>query len=117
MNLHFYYALCSKFLQPPQEPENWTSVRNATEKPPKCIQKSYFSRFTPVLSGQEDCLYLNVYTQKVCRKLSNCYLKNLIRIASYFAIFFLYNYTSFYRLIRHLSSRIGYDGSNYNFNE
>lgn len=44
-------------LQPPQGPELWTGVFNARHEGPICIQQ--IQAFT---LGQEDCLYLNVYT-------------------------------------------------------
>ena len=42
----------------PQPPSSWEGTRNATVQSPMCSQGS------PV-SGQEDCLYLNVFTQSV----------------------------------------------------
>ncbi|XP_018575847.1 esterase E4-like [Anoplophora glabripennis] len=45
----------------PEPPEKWEGVLDATQDGPVCIQKNYFFA-NPVVEGQEDCLYLNVYT-------------------------------------------------------
>ncbi|KAJ8920752.1 hypothetical protein NQ315_004892 [Exocentrus adspersus] len=45
-----------------QPPEKWEGVRSATREGPFCIQKNYLFA-NPSVEGQEDCLYLNVYTQ------------------------------------------------------
>lgn len=37
---------------------------NATQDGPMCLQKNYLE-FQPQIQGQEDCLYLNVYTPSV----------------------------------------------------
>ncbi len=44
--------------QPPQPHAPWTKPRDATTRPPRCVQR------TPgvPLASQEDCLYLNVHT-------------------------------------------------------
>ncbi|XP_068622348.1 esterase FE4-like [Battus philenor] len=44
----------------PQEPENWSGVRDATKPGNKCVQINPYNPST--LVGSEDCLYLNVYT-------------------------------------------------------
>lgn len=44
----------------PQEPENWTGIRDATQPGSKCCQINPFSIGSA--EGSEDCLYLNVYT-------------------------------------------------------
>ncbi|XP_076671985.1 uncharacterized protein LOC143371011, partial [Andrena cerasifolii] len=41
----------------PIEADPWTGVLNATDEPPACIQHVFIRTI-----GQEDCLYLNVYT-------------------------------------------------------
>lgn len=46
---------------PPEPPAAWSGVRNASGRSPACAQGS------PV-RGQEDCLFLNVWTQKVDRE-------------------------------------------------
>uniref|UniRef100_A0A8C5PL10 Carboxylic ester hydrolase n=1 Tax=Leptobrachium leishanense TaxID=445787 RepID=A0A8C5PL10_9ANUR len=54
----------------PQPPEPWTSIRNASEHPPMCIQSSkLLEDRTDALKGKfislrlsEDCLMLNIYT-------------------------------------------------------
>lgn len=48
------------FLQPPEEPESWTCIRDATEPGNKCCQLNPYSNTS--IDGSEDCLYLNVYT-------------------------------------------------------
>ncbi|KAK7602464.1 hypothetical protein V9T40_008053 [Parthenolecanium corni] len=46
----------------PQTPLTWDGVRDATKPPPKCVQiEQFFLKGSSVI-GQEDCLYLNVYT-------------------------------------------------------
>jgi bile salt-stimulated lipase len=42
----------------PVPPENWTGIKNATKFGPICPQSDYTFKVT----GQEDCLYLNVFT-------------------------------------------------------
>ncbi len=52
--------------QDPIEPSFWKDVRDATEFPPRCIQSNVMpGRNTSHLIGQEDCLYLNVFTPQV----------------------------------------------------
>ncbi|XP_069672214.1 carboxylic ester hydrolase-like [Periplaneta americana] len=45
--------------QPPRPPKPWTGVLDATEEAPMCIQTS---RMPGLVNGQEDCLYMNIYT-------------------------------------------------------
>ncbi|XP_045506360.1 juvenile hormone esterase-like [Colias croceus] len=45
----------------PKPKQPWTGVRQAKEHGPICFQYNVFSR-PPVNTGEEDCLYLNVYT-------------------------------------------------------
>ncbi|CAH1398685.1 unnamed protein product [Nezara viridula] len=47
--------------RPPEEPEPWTGIRNATEHGPFCIQYNMF-HLNPKVIGSEDCLYLSVFT-------------------------------------------------------
>jgi len=45
---------------PPEDPANWTGIRDASKFSPECPQTSHFDgKFT----GNEDCLYLNVFKQ------------------------------------------------------
>lgn len=54
--------------EPPQEPDKWNGIRDAAIAPPECIQMDFlFSKQTPV-KGQEDCLYLNVFTPAMSSK-------------------------------------------------
>ncbi|XP_069696457.1 carboxylic ester hydrolase-like isoform X2 [Periplaneta americana] len=49
--------------QPPQPPEPWTGVLDATKEGPDCMQRPLPPRpKSPEVVGDEDCLYLNVYT-------------------------------------------------------
>ncbi|KAJ8871578.1 hypothetical protein PR048_027904 [Dryococelus australis] len=50
--------------QSPKPPVSWNDIRNATSDAAICIQRSIFARQEDI-SGSEDCLYLNVYTQKI----------------------------------------------------
>lgn len=47
------------FAQPPQGTNPWSKTLNARYNGPVCIQN-----LLGVTIGQEDCLYLNVYTPK-----------------------------------------------------
>ncbi|KAF2887884.1 hypothetical protein ILUMI_18289, partial [Ignelater luminosus] len=49
----------------PVPPIPWTVVRDATKDGPMCIQKNYLYSLDPAIEGEEDCLYINVYTPKV----------------------------------------------------
>ncbi|XP_049961567.1 juvenile hormone esterase-like isoform X1 [Schistocerca serialis cubense] len=48
----------------PVPAEPWQGERDATVEAPMCTQKNYFLE-QPVVVGQEDCLYLNVYTPRL----------------------------------------------------
>ncbi|KAL1638090.1 hypothetical protein SLS58_009016 [Diplodia intermedia] len=43
----------------PPHPDSWTGIKNATEYPPECPQTSDGQGS---VSGDEDCLFLNIYT-------------------------------------------------------
>ncbi|CAH2324158.1 Hypothetical predicted protein [Pelobates cultripes] len=55
---------------PPQSPEPWSDIRDASQRPPMCIQsmaslddlKKYFLGDFPPPRLSEDCLILNIYT-------------------------------------------------------
>ncbi|XP_074107661.1 juvenile hormone esterase-like [Cotesia typhae] len=49
--------------KPPEEAEPWNGVRDATREPNLCPQKNPFKNYT--YDGDEDCLYLNLYTPKI----------------------------------------------------
>ncbi|XP_063218438.1 uncharacterized protein LOC134528616 [Bacillus rossius redtenbacheri] len=46
--------------KPPEDPEPWTGTRDALEEGPICVQVDIL--FSDELVGDEDCLFLNVYT-------------------------------------------------------
>lgn len=48
--------------QDPQQCESWSGVRDALSEPEICPQKHIILR---EVLGNEDCLYLNVYTPQV----------------------------------------------------
>ncbi|PNF39410.1 Esterase FE4 [Cryptotermes secundus] len=50
--------------KPPQPAEPWTGVLDATKEAPVCVQRGLFPSDVEV-RGQEDCLYLNVYTPRI----------------------------------------------------
>ncbi|XP_059849296.1 carboxylesterase 5A-like isoform X1 [Hypanus sabinus] len=47
---------------PPQRPQPWTGIRNATSHPPMCLQRIRRTPVPFVVAASEDCLYLSVYT-------------------------------------------------------
>jgi hypothetical protein len=51
-------------LQSPQPFGKWSGVLDATQPVPKCVQRNVFVDEQEV-SGQEDCLFINVYTPHV----------------------------------------------------
>nr|UUB32777.1 carboxylesterase COEC4 [Dendroctonus rhizophagus] len=58
----------------PQPPEKWTGIRDATQEGSECYSKSLI---TNAIVGSEDCLFLNVYTPKLC---SNQFLPVMVWI-------------------------------------
>lgn len=53
-------------IKDPVAVDPWDYVLDATTEKNKCIQKNLFMHFTSkILIGEEDCLYLNVYTPEV----------------------------------------------------
>lgn len=56
--------------QAPQNPNNWTGILNTTEYAPACPQKTFTQLSSPndtsiAITGNEDCLYLNVWTPQL----------------------------------------------------
>ncbi|ODN01050.1 Fatty acyl-CoA hydrolase precursor, medium chain [Orchesella cincta] len=49
----------------PQPVEKWDGVRDYPEVAPQCIQKAKYSPIVEAVVGDENCLYLNIYTPKV----------------------------------------------------
>lgn len=53
-------------LQDPVEADSWSGILDATKEKPMCIQKNLFMYESyDKLLGEEDCLYINVYTPKI----------------------------------------------------
>lgn len=75
-------TLCSPrhFLRPqdPVAAEAWAGVRDGSTAPPLCPQLTAVDGETAV-AGEEDCLYLSVYTSRVC--LCNCFLLSLLLLS------------------------------------
>ncbi|CAH1407434.1 unnamed protein product [Nezara viridula] len=51
-----------------EKADNWTGILDATLSTPSCYQPNQFQSDTPFM-GQEDCLFLNVFTPNVTGKL------------------------------------------------
>lgn len=55
-------------LQKPQPPARWNGVRDASLEGNYCIQANYFFPFiNSLIVGDEDCLFLNVFTPTVSK--------------------------------------------------
>lgn len=48
----------------PLKVKRWQGILLAHKEPPMCTQRDPFTR-SKIVEGQEDCLYLNVYTPEV----------------------------------------------------
>uniref|UniRef100_A0A2H8TEY6 Carboxylic ester hydrolase n=2 Tax=Melanaphis sacchari TaxID=742174 RepID=A0A2H8TEY6_9HEMI len=69
-------------LQDPVKANSWSGILDATKEKPMCIQKNLFMYQTyNKLLGDEDCLYINVYTPKVQKKNKNDLLPVMVWIA------------------------------------
>lgn len=51
----------------PQPLENWIGIRDATKASARCLQLKYFDNRTTPVVGEEDCLYLNIYTPSLTK--------------------------------------------------
>ncbi len=51
--------------QDPVPVKSWQGVMNATKFGAKCPQRGFFSGDTSEVSGEEDCLFLNVFTPRL----------------------------------------------------
>ncbi|XP_035704166.1 venom carboxylesterase-6 isoform X2 [Folsomia candida] len=49
--------------EPPEPPQSWSKVRDATRYGAECLQMNIITRMT--ISGNEDCLFLNVFTHRI----------------------------------------------------
>lgn len=75
---NFYLIMIKmKSLQPPEYVDAWKNIYQATQEKNICLQRNPANGFP---MGNEDCLYLNVYTPKVigsCQKSLLYYLFNI----------------------------------------
>lgn len=60
----------------PLKIKKWPGILLAQNEPPMCTQRDPFTRST-VVQGQEDCLYLNVYTPEVQQHFMNILIANI----------------------------------------
>lgn len=75
MNGNVYQFLGIPFAKPPvgnlrwkapQNPDNWSDTLSVTNFPPVCPQKNFDTGGTSyTITGNEDCLYLNVWTPQI----------------------------------------------------
>jgi len=61
--------------QPPQPSSSWGDTRVATEYGPVCPQQESFGENAGSYKGEEDCLYLNIYTPTLTRSTNPFALK------------------------------------------
>uniref|UniRef100_A0A1B6JAJ0 Carboxylic ester hydrolase n=1 Tax=Homalodisca liturata TaxID=320908 RepID=A0A1B6JAJ0_9HEMI len=55
-----------RFKEPQPLISKWEGVRSAQKNSPSCIQYNYYSKFgTAHTHGNEDCLYMNIYTTSI----------------------------------------------------
>lgn len=78
--------MITKSFQSPQKPDCWDGIRDATVAPPMCVQKDayYKSKSEEMVEGQEDCLYLNVFSP------INVSLSSKLRLFSFQSSFFFF---------------------------
>ncbi|CAH1398679.1 unnamed protein product [Nezara viridula] len=53
--------------KPPVEMKSWSNIRNATDPGPWCLQYNTYE-INPKVLGEENCLYLSVYTHSITSK-------------------------------------------------
>ena len=63
-----FVTVCHSCWQPPKPAEPWSGILDATKESPICVQRGLFPTDSEA-RGQEDCLYLNVYTPRVKRSI------------------------------------------------
>lgn len=63
------------FFQAPQPAKPWDGVLDATSPSPFCYQKAFLMSQTG-MQGQEDCLYINVFTPNVGKNYKQLYKIN-----------------------------------------
>lgn len=61
-NIYIFSLRCT---QNPVPATAWNGILDAKHDKSNCIQKNYLVP-NPVVEGDEDCLYLNVYRPTVC---------------------------------------------------
>ncbi|XP_072930418.1 juvenile hormone esterase-like isoform X2 [Epargyreus clarus] len=71
-----FTSACNSVSKAPVAVEPWASVLDATRPMPVCVQRNPYIRQGEIV-GQEDCLYLNIYTPYTAKELSQDELKLL----------------------------------------
>lgn len=70
--LYMFEILSRNYInfQPPVPVDPWDGIKDATTIHNDCPQRNIYTR-SPDITGDEDCLYLNVYTPKVSNNQNN----------------------------------------------
>lgn len=66
------------FSKPPKALKPWKKTLDATETSPLCVQPTLSKPGESEIKGEEDCLYLAIYTPQVDYTNSMCYHINLL---------------------------------------